>query len=493
MKFQRQAILVLGMHRSGTSAIAGMLAKLGASPPKTLMPPTNDNPLGYWESLEFEKFHGRLLASAGSEWHDWELIPTDWYTSPDALTFAAELQTIINHEFGDASTFVVKDPRICRFVPFWQEQLKKLKIESKVVIPLRNPLEVAASLEKRDGITTNHALLTWLRHMLDAEATTRNLPRSFIRYEDLLSDWRSVVKKIGKELGIQWPRMPGTVMEEIESYLTRSFRHHRITEEQLMLHKGISKLVKSVYRVFNVLSGPSPVEKGLLLELDRMKQDFDTACNVFRPLVDETVASKDLFKGKMESTYWEMSHIIAGKDQTIAELTNNSINLQNNNAELINQLASRDATITGQNNFIDSLTSKLVEQNNVIKNMDGRINELSALAEAQVKSITGQHKETEGLAATIAEQKSTNDCLSEMIKEVTSLAENRERQIIEMTSIIGQNKTQIETLVAQNSITTEQFHEHLNSLSWRATGPVRYVISKFRRLAKGRTDGYKLF
>src|SRR5690606_4349244 len=64
----REAIIVLGMHRSGTSAVSGVLAKLGAQAPRSLMPPTQDNPRGYWESSELMKFHDRVLESAGHRW-----------------------------------------------------------------------------------------------------------------------------------------------------------------------------------------------------------------------------------------------------------------------------------------------------------------------------------------------------------------------------------------------------------------------------------------
>jgi hypothetical protein len=57
----REALLVLGMHRSGTSAVAGLLVRLGAQPPKTLMEGDADNRKGYWESTALCAFHERLL------------------------------------------------------------------------------------------------------------------------------------------------------------------------------------------------------------------------------------------------------------------------------------------------------------------------------------------------------------------------------------------------------------------------------------------------
>ena len=95
---------------------------------------------------------------------------------------------------------MLKDPRICRFVPLWRAVLGRLGVAPKVVVPLRHPLEVAGSLARRDGMPEDEALLLWLRHCLEAEAATRGLPRSFLRYDDLVADWRPAVDRLAHGL-----------------------------------------------------------------------------------------------------------------------------------------------------------------------------------------------------------------------------------------------------------------------------------------------------
>src|SRR5690242_4462892 len=75
---ERVSILVLGTHRSGTSALAGTLGRLGAVMPRTLMPATADNSRGYWESLPIVRFNDRLLYSGGSGWWDWTQFNPNW-------------------------------------------------------------------------------------------------------------------------------------------------------------------------------------------------------------------------------------------------------------------------------------------------------------------------------------------------------------------------------------------------------------------------------
>ena len=511
MEFQRIAILVLGMHRSGTSAFAGMLAKLGATPPKTIMPPTADNPLGYWESLEFEKFHGKLLASAGTRWHEWELLNPNWFNSHEAKNFAAELQNLVKQEFGNASSFIIKDPRICRFLPFWLEQLENLKITPKLVITLRNPLEVAASLEKRDGISFTDALLIWLRHMLDAEIASRNIPRSIIQYEELLFDWRSVLEKVSSELDLHWPKMSGAVINEIESYVTRSYRHHIITQQQLLLHKGVSQWVKIVYPIFIAISGSGPVDMGVFKELDRVKKEFDAACNVFRPLIAESEASRDLLKIKMDADNWVLTQDITNKDNAIAGLINSSIDQEKTNTELMNFLSGREATIAEQTKIIENIEAKLIQQTNLINDQslklveqtktiqnitekiaeqngtihcrDAMITELTGRIANQDTMLAEKEKIIEASAAKTGAQIFINDKLELKLAEVTRKSDSQETKIIDLLEVIANGQSQIAELTFRNSVASQRLQELLNSLSWRATGPIRYIVSKFSRLS----------
>src|SRR5689334_3266656 len=147
----RTAILVLGMHRSGTSALARVVSLLGATAPKTLMPGDATNPRGFWESNKIVPLHEQMLAAAGSSWDDWQPFNPSWYQSADATQMRDRLASTITEEFGEAPVFVVKDPRICRFVPIWLDVLKQLNIRAAALHIVRNPLEVAYSLKARDG------------------------------------------------------------------------------------------------------------------------------------------------------------------------------------------------------------------------------------------------------------------------------------------------------------------------------------------------------
>ena len=193
----RQAILVLGMHRSGTSAITRVLSLLGADLPTELLEPVPGvNDTGFWESARLVDIHDRMLAAAGSAWDDPREFPAAFFETAAGKGFSDEILGVLEEDFSDSSLFVIKDPRICRFVPFWMSLLENFGAEPLPLLLNRNPLEVAASLARRDDFDTSKSLILWLRHVLDMEKATRSVPRAFMDYEALLTDWPAVLDRV---------------------------------------------------------------------------------------------------------------------------------------------------------------------------------------------------------------------------------------------------------------------------------------------------------
>ena len=282
---RRICLLVVGMHRSGTSAMTGMLSHLGVTLPASLMAANEYNSLGYGESQALMRFNDRILESAGSNWHDFGPFENGWFNSTTSRAFAAELRDLIDMEFGAARLIVIKDPRISRFLPFWLEQLSELHIGARIVICLRNPLEVAASLSQRDGISFGASLLLWLRHMLDAEVTTRAWPRSMVQYENFLADWRGVANRIAADLSLNWPTQPVMARHDIDNFLSPTLRHHNASLEQLIARDDVIECAKILYPIFREIACKSSRRRGHAYErLDLIRNEFDGACVALGPL-----------------------------------------------------------------------------------------------------------------------------------------------------------------------------------------------------------------
>jgi len=221
------AILVLGMHRSGTSAVTRVINLLGADLGGDLLPPAEDNALGFWEHRGIVKIHEELLDALGSSWHSVQPLPAGWLSTTAAITARGKLIDTLR-EFSNAPLWAVKDPRLCRLLPLWLLVLDDLNVRAHAVFVVRHPDEVGQSLLTRDGIPLAHTRLLWLQHLVEAEAASRDFSRVVISYDDLLRDWRGCVQRMGSELLLQWPVSISEARSSVEQFLNPGERHHKL-------------------------------------------------------------------------------------------------------------------------------------------------------------------------------------------------------------------------------------------------------------------------
>ncbi len=277
---RRQALVVLGMHRSGTSALTGMLSLLGGRLPKRLLPPSNTNKKGYFESADFVAIHDELLESAGTAWYSWDKLSPSWFRSSRFPYFVDLLRESVLANFDDRSLFLVKDPRISRFFPVWEDVAKSLDAELKVLITTRNPLEVARSLQSRNGLTTSETYLVWLRHVLDAERDTRHLDRAFVRFEELVEDWRPVFDRMVRQLSMSFPRLSARSRREIDEFLSKELRNNAASPADIYAYSDISEWIKGAYTALEALE-TDPHDGSAMQMLDTIRVEFDRACEAF--------------------------------------------------------------------------------------------------------------------------------------------------------------------------------------------------------------------
>jgi hypothetical protein len=327
-------ILVLGMHRSGTSAAAGVLVMLGGAPPKTLLEPDAGNKRGYFESRALMDFHDELLASAGSSWTDWRQFNPAWYRSPAAPAFRDRAKQLFEDEFDSAPLAVLKDPRVCRFAPFWLDVLAGANAHARAVIPVRSPLEVAFSLRKRDGFPLATGALLWLRHMLDAEMASRGLPRSIFGLDGLLRDWRSVAEKAAAELSLAWPRLSDAAAHEIDAFIGDDLVRHKVGAQELAAHPDNHEWTMSAYDAMLELAG-EPRSSSALRTLDEIRDAFNRASRMFgRTVLEDEIRSQDLRRmtAKLveERDHWSRQHDVARAELAAALQAKEQISLELN-------------------------------------------------------------------------------------------------------------------------------------------------------------------
>jgi hypothetical protein len=217
--------LVLGMHRSGTSAVTAALHQLGLGVPEgeDLLTGALDNPEGHWESLSLTRFNNGLLAGLGGAWFAPPAIGEGWEQhprlEPELRRAAALFPTVF-----PSDPWVWKDPRNCILAPFWYRVIGD---EHAIVLVFRNPLEVAESLQRRNGIDRRRALALWERYTDDALRHALGRPVLVTGYERALAtgrDWTEQARDFLADHGLAGDTATGPAAPGLKPELRHAVR-----------------------------------------------------------------------------------------------------------------------------------------------------------------------------------------------------------------------------------------------------------------------------
>ena len=285
----KTALVVVGMHRSGTSALARVLNLLGADLPLNLLPANEHNASGYWESYDLMAIHDEMLQAAGTSWQDTGSIPQLWHNPQFIGRYRARIVKALKTQYTDSTLMVIKDPRISRFVPLTVAALQDIDVEPKFIISLRNPLEVADSLKARDGLSLLKSLLLWLDYTLCSERATRGFQRAFVDYDDLMMDWRETIRSAAAHLDVVFPTWNTAAEREIQSFLQSTLRHQVYSCKDLQAREDISDWIKITFKAVRALAHGGGADE--ISRLDHVFEAFKEGQRTFGSLMAQAERS----------------------------------------------------------------------------------------------------------------------------------------------------------------------------------------------------------
>jgi hypothetical protein len=226
------ALFVIGMNRSGTSALARVLSLCGGTLPAGLMGAMPDNPLGHWEPRAANYLNETILRRHRSTMFDptLRLQEEGGFDAEGKAACIAEIRAFLT-TLPAAPLVVIKDPRITVLSGVWFEAARLAGFDVVSVVAVRHPQEVIASVAKHSGASPQLSSALWLKYNLLAERDTRGLRRVFVEYANLLDDWRREVKRISAALAIDLnTRDEGTIEEFLQQDLHRQRHCGPVTE-----------------------------------------------------------------------------------------------------------------------------------------------------------------------------------------------------------------------------------------------------------------------
>ena len=410
-RLQRDCLLILGMHRSGTSALTRVLNVMGASLPRNIMGAGLGNEDGHWESETLVTYHDQLLEKEDSHWHDWQALRVLPSRQKEA---AIDIQALVESEYGPAPLFVLKDPRICRFVPIYLEALKGAGIAACPVMIFRNPLDVIDSLRRRaenwgPKFTRADAALLWLRYVLEAEHATRGMARTFLSFEDLLEDWRGVVTRVQETFNL--PFMPmEEIGPEIDAFISPDKRHHARRTVEIVLDPLLRDWVGEAWEAYLLLTR-NPKSKTAMARLDRVAEAFNGASPVLQAFFEEVHQEHGQETGKLSDAIAQkekdLEALAEAKSQLEASLSERGeavSQLQVEWAALNEQVAAMEARVAAQQEEISALRQLSSDKDEVISARDKVVAEMERALQHMQEQLDQAKGEAGQLEATLAKR-----------------------------------------------------------------------------------------
>jgi hypothetical protein len=218
-------LFVLGMARSGTSALTRVLSLCGGTLPAGMVGANRDNRLGYWEPRKVAVLNYAILRRHGSTIYDpsLRLQEEGAFDAEEKAACIPEIRAFLT-TLPTAPLVVIKELQITGLFDMWFEAARLAGFDVVAVIAVRHPQEVNASCRKSYRMLPDLSSALWLKYTLLAERHTRNVPRVFVDYANLLDDWRPEIKRISAALAID---LNTRDEDAIEEFLTPDQRHQR--------------------------------------------------------------------------------------------------------------------------------------------------------------------------------------------------------------------------------------------------------------------------
>jgi hypothetical protein len=304
---QQNLIVVLGMHRSGTSAISRGLQVIGVELGNRLLPPAADNAKGFWEDLDIVAFNDELLKACDCSWHSIDAIQKADVESLCDNGYLIKAIELLRNKLSGHARFGFKDPRTAKLMPFWSKVFENVEYKVCYVLALRNPLSIVKSLASREHFDPEKSYLLWINHMLDSLHYINGQNCIVIDYDELMRNPETELSRLASWIGVALK--PSELSLYCEDFLDERLRHSQFTNSDVEFDFHAPALAKEIHNFFcDVLKGGAgicdPSKSG---QLTRWIGEFDRLRPINR-LID-----------KQDRLLHDRYHVIANFHRLLAE------------------------------------------------------------------------------------------------------------------------------------------------------------------------------
>jgi lipopolysaccharide biosynthesis protein/predicted nucleic acid-binding Zn-ribbon protein len=388
-KDNKRIIVVLGMHRSGTSAITRGLQTLGVELGDKLMPPSKDNnEKGFFEDLDVNELDIALLKELGHDWYSLTPLSTEEFNGPIARKFKLQAVELLRRKLDSTTLFGMKDPRFARLLPFWIDVIEHLQIKASYIVACRHPRSVAKSLAKRDGFDLEKGYYLWLDYMLSSLNYTTGLSRIVVDYDALIAEPVNQLQRIANYTGLTFDPTTMEFKEYKEEFLDNSMRHTHYAFDDLHLDIAAPPVMVKLYR--------------LLYDLARDKLTFDNPR--FQSLLND-----------INKKFEVMSHLLTYQRVCDDKVTNLEIELLKSN----NQILGLNQVVIERDSAFQALSAQLVEKEQGIQALSAQLMEKEQGIQALSAQLVEKEQGIQALSAQLVEKEQEVRVLTAQVSEKT--------------------------------------------------------------------------
>ena len=513
IKTAQQLIVVLGMHRSGTSVIARGLQVVGVNLGDRLMPAVVDiNEKGFWEDLDIVHFNDTLLESCGRIWDSLDALqPVD----VEALCekgFLIRAIELLRKKMAGHARFGFKDPRTVKMLPFWTRVFDAGKFDVRFVLAIRNPLSVIKSLGKRDYFITEKSYYLWQEYLISCLANIGKTATIVVDYDQLMANPESQLKHIADWLGTELDHQDlATYRQE---FLEESLQHTRFAQTDINSDSCAPQMVLEIYDFLSkVLTGQTTIDQitesehleRWEVELNRLRPALrlcDQLCHQVNNFIADVRDREAQIKncnnilGEREDEIKILNVTVSEQVDLIADLKNKASDFTMRIASLVEQALDREQHIENLghaitdriNAQIESLNATVSEQLDQISNLEKSAIQSDAKVFNFTRELTARDTHIGSLSKSVSEALAQVVSLSGEVSERNAQIANLDQKLFkqdmhisELGKQVSERELQMAHLGNLVSDRTNTINELLQSSSWKVTAPFRFV----RQILKG--------
>ncbi|MGY2137200.1 glycoside hydrolase family 99-like domain-containing protein [Pseudomonas reactans] len=389
---KQHIVVVLGMHRSGTSSLTRGLSVLGVDLGASLFGAIEgNNDKGFFEDVDVNSFNVELLQALGRDWHSMEPIRPQELSSPAIQEFRLRAIQLLRGKVNTSQCFGLKDPRITRLLPFWSSVFEHLKLRVSYVIAFRHPMSVSRSLQRRDKFELEKGYLLWVDHMLASLRDTNGGERIVVGYDRLMVQPEQELRRIANAFNLHFDAEGKAFVDYRTEFLDSSLRHTEFQSEDLAVEQAIPSGCVELYHLLAALSEDrislDAIETKAFVDKlgEQLKSNYpvlgyldrkDAALTSLNARLNET---KEQLSSLTEALELKSSEI-QGFHKAIVQRDGHIASLNEAIAQYVAKVSTVNDTVTQYGENVTALNSALFERNKEIAALNQKLNEQDTLA-----------------------------------------------------------------------------------------------------------------